>query len=299
MRDSQGADLTQQLAVLATELHDLRASTHRLHETTASLQQMARRRALATALAEDRFADAKRLERHGFKVYSQSDEDGVIQEVFARIGKGGRRFVEIGCGGGLENNTAYLLHDGWSGAWIDADPANAERVHAEFESPLSSGQLSFAERVVTAENVEATLSGLGVPAGVDLLSIDVDGNDYHVWRAVRMILPRVVAIEYNAKFRPPLEWVMPYDPEYRWDGSDRHGASLSALAKLGERKGYVLVGCNVTGVNAFFVRAEEAADLFQEPFSAGNHYNELRLDLIGGAGSGHPARSFVPSAPLD
>jgi hypothetical protein len=60
-----------------------------------------------------------RLEGFGFKVYSQCDEDGIIQEIFRRIGTDNRRFIEIGCGDGSENCTAYLLHQGWSGLWID------------------------------------------------------------------------------------------------------------------------------------------------------------------------------------
>lgn len=109
-----------------------------------------------------------------------------------------------------------------------------------------------------------------------MLSIDIDGNDWHVWKSISVIKPRVVVIEYNGKFPPECDWVMPYDPSHLWDLSDRHGASLSALEKLGNEKGYQLVGTNMTGSNAFFVQKELAGDRFALPATAENLYNPQR-----------------------
>jgi len=106
-----------------------------------------------------------------------------------------------------------------------------------------------------------------------MLSIDIDGNDYWVWEAITCIDPRVVVIEYNAKFPPPLEWIMPYNPDHIWDGSDLHGASLKALEKLGIRLGYQLVGTNMNGRNAFFVKSGLAKDRFPQPATAENLYH--------------------------
>ncbi len=124
---------------------------------------------------------------------------------------------------------------------------------------------------------------------IDLLSLDIDSNDYHVWKAITAIEPRVVCIEYNAKFRPPVEWIMPRDDGYVWNGTDRMGASLSAMTKLGAEKGYALVGCDIIGANAFFVREDLAKGHFAEPFTAENHYQPPRYYLTYGFFSGHPA----------
>ncbi len=110
----------------------------------------------------------------------------------------------------------------------------------------------------------------------DLLSIDVDLNTYWLCKAITNYEPRVVVVEYNALFPPPVEWVVRYDPMSAWDGTCYFGASLKSLENLGTLKGYRLVGCDVTGVNAFFVRQDLVEDKFLRPFTAENHYEPMR-----------------------
>lgn len=118
---------------------------------------------------------------------------------------------------------------------------------------------------VTTDNVLAVLASAAVPRTPDLLVIDIDGNDYWVWeRILCTYQPRVTVIEYNARWRPPREWVMPYAPDHRWRGTAYFGASLSSLAKLGARFGSVLVGCSSNGVNAYFVRADLVGSHFPD-----------------------------------
>lgn len=124
---------------------------------------------------------------------------------------------------------------------------------------------------------------------IDLLSIDIDSNDFWVWNAITEIMPRVVVIEYNASLRPPLSLVIPYDPVRRWDGSNYFGASLEALVRLADRKGYRIVGCNFAGVNAFFVRNDLCCDWFIEPATAEEHYEPPRY-FFAGIHFGHPPR---------
>jgi hypothetical protein len=253
-------------------------------------------RELQALRAEPRYADPLRLERHGFQAYSQADEDGILQEIFARIGEGARCFAEIGVGSGIQNNTVYLLYRGWRGTWVDAGQKNAEAIRAAFAAPLADGTLRFVHQAVTAENAERVLREAGVPEEPDLLSVDIDGNDYHVWRALAPIRARVVVIEYNARFAPPTWWVMPYAAQHTWQGDDRHGASLSAFTELGERLGYALVGCNLVGTNAFFVRRDLLAGKFASPHTAERFYQPLRHYLVSGLASGRTP-AFSPSAP--
>ncbi len=115
---------------------------------------------------------------------------------------------------------------------------------------------------ITRENIVALFEQTDVPNDLDLLVIDIDGNDYWVWQELRRYQPRVAVIEYNASYPPPREWVMPYDPDYVFDGTNYAGASLASLDLLGRNLGYCLVGCDPDGVNAFFVREDLVEDKF-------------------------------------
>jgi hypothetical protein len=233
----------------------------------------------------------RRVEPHGFRSFSQKDEDGIIQEIFRRLGAGAGTFVEFGVQTGIENNTRLLLYRGWRGLWIEADAAACQAIRRGFAQELAAGQLQVTHSFVTRENIAALIEAARFEQ-LDLLSIDIDGNDYWIWEALT-IQPRVVAIEYNAKFRPPTSWVMEYNAAHRWNYDDYHGASLQSLFDLGRRKGYTLVGCCLAGVNAFFVRD----DLLQGHFAEGDApalYNPPRFYVQRFLSAGHSAGTFGP-----
>lgn len=240
-------------------------------------------------VAKPRNCDPKRLVRYGYKVFSQNDEDGILAEIFRRIGATNRSFVEFGVEAGSECNTVRLLVEGWHGLWIEANPASVRQIRENFAAALAARTLALVDGMVTAENIDALIERGGITGEIDLLAIDIDYNDYWVWNALRAIDPRVVVIEYNATLRPPMSVVVPYRPDATWDGSNFYGASLEALVRLGSRKGYRLVGCSLAGVNAFFVRADLCGDLFLEPATAEEHYEPPRhyLHLLP---SGHRPR---------
>jgi hypothetical protein len=253
------------------------------------------RRWLEDLQASPRAQESGRLTAHGFKVFSQGDEDGIIQEIFRRIGTTDRRFIEFGVEDGSESNTRLLLMLGWTGLWLDGSAENVRRMEERAEGA------STAAMFITAENIDPVLGEWAggtpeAPAELDLLSIDIDRNDYWVWQAIRSVNPRVVIIEYNASFPPPIEFVVPYHPKRTWDGSNYFGASLSALAKLGEQKGYGLVGCNLAGVNAFFVR-NDLLPGFHEPFTAEEHYEPARYQLGLSLRNGHRPQFGSNGAP--
>jgi hypothetical protein len=248
---------------------------------------VANQRYIAEELSSERYADPKRLERYGFKVYSQSDEDGIIQEIFRRIGTTDRRFVEFGVENGLENNTITLSLGGWCGLWLESSQEHVAAIRERFADLLADGRLTVHGAFITAENINE-LIGLWGNGEVDLVSVDIDGNDFYVWQALTIVKPRVVVIEYNAKFAPPLAIVQEYKSDNVWKQTDYMGASLEALVRLGDSLGYSLVGTNFMGVNAFFVRSDLASDKFQTPFSAENHYNRARYFLLPFYVSGHP-----------
>lgn len=226
--------------------------------------------------------DSKYLEPYGFKVYSQNDEDGIINEIFNRIGTTNKTFIEFGVQNGLESNCHYLLLKGWSGLWIEGSKAYCRDLRKRFKPVIEDGRLKLINVFITKDNINSLFekAGFNMEKEIDLLSIDIDGNDWHVWEAISIIRPRVVVIEYNAKFPPDFDWVMPYDANHVWDLSDRHGASLKAMERLGRKKGYQLVGTNMTGANAFFVLEELAGDKFALPAASENLYNPPRWNRL-------------------
>ena len=238
-----------------------------------------------------KFDDPSHLDRFGYKVYSQNDEDGIIQEIFTRIGTTNKIFVEFGVQDGLESNCHFLLFNGWQGLWIDGDENNFKRLQEYFSKPLLDKQLTALNAFITIDNINKLIGEYGrINGEIDLLSIDIDGNDYWIWEKLTCIQPRVVIIEYNAKFPPPCEWVMEYDPKHIWNGSDNHGASLKSLELLGRQLGYSLVGTNVNGVNAFFVKKELSRDLFAKPDTAENLYHPWGDGYVS---SGHVTKKYI------
>lgn len=200
---------------------------------------------------------------HERKAFSQSGEDGLLEFIFSEVGMAYRTVVEIGCGDGYECNAANLILNGeWSALMVDADPGAVARANAYYaRSQVSPNRLAIVECRVSVSNVNALIHSAGYSGEVDLLSIDIDGNDYWIWKAIDIIQPRVVVIEYNASFGPDRSLTIPYSEDFRRSlgvnmdpVSYFHGASLTALHHLGRSKGYGLVGCNFAGINAFFVR---------------------------------------------
>jgi hypothetical protein len=224
-----------------------------------------------------RYGDRRRLLRYGFQVSSQNAEDGMIHEIFHRIGPRSRIFAEVGVGDGSECNTAFLLSQGWTGFWIDSNEAFLRTL--KDRSDLPDGCVKYLVSHVSRENIAKLFLELGVPTEFDLLSLDIDQNTYYAWEGLKEFRPRVLVIEYNAAIPPDIDWKVHYDPMRMWDGSQNFGASLRALEILGSRLGYSLVGCDLTGINAFFVRTDLVADHFAAPLTSDNHYEPQRYQL--------------------
>lgn len=235
---------------------------------------------------EQRWNDPLCIERYGYKVYSQNDEDGIIQEIFKRIGTSTKKFVEFGVGNGLECNSHYLLHRGWSGLWIEGNKGYCKEIQIKFRNLISKNRLIVKNAFITKDNINELISQN--IDDIDLLSIDVDGNDYYIWKAISCVSPRAVICEYNGKFPPDYAWTQAYHSSHVWDKTDWMGASLKMLEQLGKEKGYVLVGTNANGVNAFFVRADLVGDKFIKPNSAETLFTPYRRWLR--FESGHASR---------
>lgn len=223
-----------------------------------------------------RYRDARKLNHREFQVFSQNGEDGIIAEIFSRIGVQNRYFVEFGVGDGLENNTTFLLNQGWRGCWIEGDSASVRKIQNHFSRVIATGDLRVQQAFITAENINQLLTRLDVPETFDLLSVDIDRNTFHVWQAIERFKPRVIVVEYNATFPPEIDWAIDYASDRVWNYTCHFGASLKAFEKMGAARGYSLVGCDFSGTNAFFVKNTEPITKFAEPFTAENHYEPPR-----------------------
>ncbi len=207
--------------------------------------------------------DANAGERE-FRVFSQWGEDGIIQYLIRKIPIDRKLFVEFGVENYLESNTRFLLTNNyWSGVVIDGSAGNVEFIKRD---PIYWASNLKAEHVfLTRENINSALARAGVHGDIGLLSIDIDGNDYWVWEAIDSISPRIVVCEYNSHFGPHAEVSTRYDAEFVRDRIHHskvyYGASISALNKLGESKGYSLVASNSAGNNIFFARNDVRGSL--------------------------------------
>jgi len=204
---------------------------------------------------------ARSLRDVEFQVFSQFGDDGIIQYLTQSLGVAERVFVEIGVENYTESQTRFLLvKDKWSGLVVDGSDKNVAYIEADPISMLFN--VTARQAFITAENINDIISQAGISGRIGLLSIDIDGMDYWVWKAVSVVDPAIVVIEYNSLFGPERPIVAPYDPAFSRYTPDPsrlfYGASLAALRHLAAAKGYVFVGCNSNGNNAYFVRGEYA-----------------------------------------
>lgn len=283
-------------AVVSRLFHKGASYAHVMRRGAETLTILEKERYVKELLSDAKYENNRRLERFGFKVYSQFDEDGILQEIFKRVGLTSKTFIEFGVGDGLENNSLKLLLEGWRGLWIEGSEKCVLRIQQKFHDVISDGRLQVEAAFIDCDNINA-LIGSCFRGDIDLLSIDIDGNDIYILEAVNVVNPRVIIVEYNGKFPPPMSIAQRYNPQHRWDYSDYGGSSLEAISKIAARKGYRLVGCGIVGVNAFFVREDLVEDKFEAPFTAQNHYQPARYFLSHTYVSGHTP-SWGPYEPV-
>jgi len=204
-------------------------------------------------------------------VLSQGGQDGVIEKIFELIGTTNKYFVEFGSSGTDEGmgNTAYLRRFGFDGLLMDgSDKPYGQEVH--------NRKYDVKIEMVSAGNINSLFEKYSVPEEFDLLAIDIDGQDFHVWNTIdAKYKPRVVSIEVNMHIEAGSDKVMPLDNNWVWKGDDQSGASITALKKLGEKKGYSLVAYPWSDL--MFIRNDIIAS---SGISFANINNEYELQRI-------------------
>ena len=207
------------------------------------------------------------LSTYGFSNFSQFEEDGILLYIFARIGETNRKVLELGAGSARECMSSNLIiNHNWNGFLVDGSEKNKEIAFKFFSQFNNTGilQPKFLVRWIAVENINSICDEFELTGEIDLLSIDIDGNDYWVLKALDKVSPRVIVLEVQNAI-PATEIVSrPYLATFNlhdYLGVERsfRGASISAFNFLLESRGYCLVGTNHNGVNAFFVRKDIAA----------------------------------------
>ena len=204
------------------------------------------------------------LSQFEYKVFSQFGEDGIIAEILSRIGLATHRIVEIGVGDGTECNSLNLLVNfGWTGLLIEGSSSFASSANEALATNfrVSPDKFTVLNKFIDVENINGVISDAGFNGQVDVLSIDVDGNDIWLLKEVTTISPRLIIVEYNSALGPDLAISIPYRRDFVWARKDPekrfyYGASVTALTKVAKQKGYSLVHGTRTGVNLFFVRSD-------------------------------------------
>ncbi len=214
-----------------------------------------------------------------FRVFSQWGEDGIIQYLISKIAIEKKVFIEFGVQDYSESNTRFLLvNNNWTGLVIDSSSDAIK--HIRSQEYYWKYDLTAMCAFVTAENINDLFRQAGIASSIGILSIDIDGNDYWIWDAISVVSPQIVIVEYNSSFGNQHAVTIPYQPDF--ERAKAHfsclywGASLPALCNLASRKGYVYVGSNSAGSNAFFVRKDSVANLKECDFQVSFTQSKFR-----------------------
>jgi hypothetical protein len=283
---TRDAEIRGDVARMQSKVIEIEENTSGIRAIQPLLLQIALEDEARTLKSEIRARTPENIVLHGSKVFSQCDEDGIIASIFSTLG-GTKTFIELGCGDGLENNSHILLILGWKGVWVDGSENLINGINAMLGG-LVFPRLIIERQFIDRENIRDLMARYCAFVGPepDLFSIDLDGNELPVLRgALEVCNPRVICLEYNAKFPPPISVGIRYDPAHKWENDDYQGYSLSALVS-GLAGRYTLLTCTLSGVNAFFVRDDLAHEF--TIYSAEDLYQPARYHRMFQL-SGHPA----------
>ncbi|MCF6407042.1 hypothetical protein L3C95_29365 [Chitinophaga filiformis] len=214
-----------------------------------------------------------------FKVFSQTGDDGIIQYLINKVYIPETTFIEFGVENYVESNTRFLLkYNNWSGLVIDGSKKSIRYIMSD--DIYYQHDLKAVQAFITAENINDLIGVHGMKGEIGLLSVDIDGNDYWVWKAIDVVDPVIVVAEYNSVFGIDRAITVPYKPDFiREQAHYSHlyfGASLKALCVLAEEKGYAFVGSNSIGNNAYFVKKNRLGGLRALSAEEGYVYSRFR-----------------------
>jgi len=214
-----------------------------------------------------------------FSVFSQLGDDGIIQYLIHTLEIENKFFVEFGVQNYLESNTRFLLmNDNWSGLIMDGSSDFINFIQNDYY--YWKYNLKAKHLFITAENINHAFEEENVKGEIGLLHIDIDGNDYWIWKAIQIIDPVIVIIEYNSGFGDERSITVPYKPDFERYNAHHSGllfgTSLQALCDLAKEKDYAFVGCNSYGNNAYFVKKDKLKNIPEISCKEGYRFSYCR-----------------------
>jgi hypothetical protein len=236
---------------------------------------------------------ATKLSDTSFDIFTYHGEDGIIQYLLNKLKSVPASFVDIGAGDCIKSNCATLaVHNNWEGVFIDKDEKQLSVGNYFYRQRIAKGaKIRFIAAEVKAENISTQLQKEGLSGPVGLLSVDIDGNDFWIWKAIEDLQPAIVVIEAKVEFGLR-SIAVPCGPANHYSiDAMYNGASVEAFRKLGLLKGYKLAGANKQGYNLFFVKQDAAipeaatAEILNDPdtkksFYPEQFFNTHRFELI-------------------
>lgn len=211
------------------------------------------------SVTHNTYDSIKELSAVEFKVFSQNGEDGIIDWLVSKLPMIPKTFIEFGVESYQEANTRFLLmNKNWKGLIIDGDPKNIQAIRQD--SIYWQYNLKAVCSFITKDNINDIFKEAGFTGEIGILSIDIDGNDYWVWQAINTVNPAIIIAEYSSVLGDLYPISIPYQADFyrhhaHYSGQYA-GASIAALKYLAQEKGYVFIGTNALGVNAFFIRQD-------------------------------------------
>lgn len=202
-----------------------------------------------------------------FKVFSQWGDDGIIQWLVHNLTFPHHTFVEFGVANYRESNTRFLLmNNNWSGFVMDGSEENVQQITTS--EYYWRYELAARAEFIDQDNINGLIQSSGFEPEIGILHIDLDGNDYWIWKTINVVSPIIVILEYNSVLGIDRPITIPYDQTfYRTSAhysNHYYGSSLRALYQLSKERGYSFVGCNGAGNNAYFVRNDKLNDQVRE-----------------------------------
>jgi len=223
------------------------------------------------------------LREYAEKIWSQKGEDGIINKIFEVLKIEHGHAVELGAWDGIKYSNVYnLIRQGWSATLIEGDPEKYKILCENMKQYLSVTPVLRMVNLKQESNLGNILNSFGVPDDFGILSLDLDGCDYWIWRDLQLN-PKLVVVEYNSNWEESV--TVPYRDEHIWDGTQYYGASATAFFELAKSRGYDLVG-HTPYANLFFLKSDlnnerfKTLDLETGFHISKNHHNPMSREQI-------------------
>lgn len=193
--------------------------------------------------------------------YSQSGEDGVLLWALSKLPNKNGWCCEFGAWDGIHLSNTYVFakHGDYRVVMIEGDEEkfkDLQKNYVNLNGVLINAMVGYGEE----DSLDHILSQTNIPINFDLLSIDIDGNDYFVWKAMKKYIPSIVIIEINIADKPDVERINNPDAPFVLGIT---GTSAKSMSQLAKEKGYSIlahVGCNM-----IYVRNELLPLYYSEP----------------------------------